>query len=549
MLRLTGAARSALVRDFEAALGSSTTFDERYQRFEEFVRHGFAGEPRPSVPPTRFYPKLRPLREAMLAFEVHMQQHRPSWSFFVDLLPLVLSAACDDSAPASSPEADLVEVPRAHVAAWLSNALLLNAPRGSALDLLGGGVDPLFVSGGKIAVQKILCLLCYLSQALPSSSDGGVVVCERASSAAVEPVGGPSSHDGDGRPLHEALELEQAAPQQTTEASREEKPAAAAAMVMFSSRSFGGGAVAGNSATQEEILLMIYPEALPALVLFGGRPTADDEAVLVHGVRRHSETSGYAHTLRWLRPCAATAAARGGDDEGVGEPAAAAATTTTLVAIDAARQPGVAQFLPGNVHREVAKATIGLAALQRRHAAAASRAPGAAAAAALPAVVECDGLWGCEGFSGGQPVLRLLLLLLGAAHARVTVRLTPPAGDAQLLKWLSGVMAEVRAARPPAAALQAVLCAESLQRRERMAGDVPAFSSFVIKSLRAAQGHGQGHGQGLPPPRDDALAAAVQDGISHALPQRHRRHSGADEASSAVPAKRLRTEALCTEET
>ena len=50
---------------------------------------------------------------------------------------------------------------RSHAASWLSNAFLLNAPRGSALDWLGGGSDPIYVSGARIAPQKLMMLLAY----------------------------------------------------------------------------------------------------------------------------------------------------------------------------------------------------------------------------------------------------------------------------------------------------------------------------------------------------------------------------------------------------
>jgi len=176
----------------------------------------------------------------------------------------------------------------------------------------------------------------------------------------------------------------------------------------------------------------------------------------------------------------------------------------------------------------------------------------------------------------------VLTQLLAAAHAGVRLRLRLPAELPA--KWFAGVLAEVRASAPSVAALQAVLSADALQRRERMAHDVPAFASYVIKSLRAAA-------QPIAQPQDEQLRAIVRDGASLALPQRARRRpapppraaepgpsqdaemADAAEASTsaagarlaseaglgggeaegggeapAVPLKRMRTQSLCPDE-
>lgn len=53
-------------------------------------------------------------------------------------------------------------------------------------------------------------------------------------------------------------------------------------------------------------------------------------------------------------------------------------------------------------------------------------------------------LWGSEGFGGGQPVARMLLLAAAASEAGVRLRLLLPRGCEA--KWFKGVLAELRAA-------------------------------------------------------------------------------------------------------
>ena len=160
MVRLVhrdGAARATRIAALRAALGDCDTWDAKYETFEKALRHYFHGEPWPPEDGARFFPKLRTLRDAIRAYE---EQCASRDAFFERMLPAILRAADDPRAPSEfdAPGARAT-LPRSHAASWLSNAFLLNAPRGSALDWLGGGSDPIYVSGARIAPQKLMMLL------------------------------------------------------------------------------------------------------------------------------------------------------------------------------------------------------------------------------------------------------------------------------------------------------------------------------------------------------------------------------------------------------
>ena len=260
------------------------TWDQQYQLFELLLRHDFHGEPR-SAGELRFFPKLRPLRDALLAYESYKHETDSAWSFFSSLLPRIFRAACScDEAP---PDAHTLSP--SQVASFLSNAFLLNAP--GPLDFLSSGKDPLFVSGAKIAPQKVLCLLAYLDEALHGSlaeaSDERMISFERASGPDWEQVAAPAVQ----QPLHETVELAAEGEPRPDEAEAEAKAVMCDSVVLFCSATFGGGAVEGLSATQEEIGLLRYPEALLGLLCFP-TPLLPREALLVRGVRRYCDTRG-----------------------------------------------------------------------------------------------------------------------------------------------------------------------------------------------------------------------------------------------------------------
>ena len=137
----------------------------------------------------------------------------------------------------------------------------------------------------------------------------------------------------------------------------------------------------------------------------------------------------------------------------------------------------------------------------------------------MPTPPLATALWGCGGFRGAQPMLRFVLLLLAASLARVTLELRVPPGYDEHLKWYAtvpprrasvgpeseitctpypvlalsrytGVLAELRARRPSARVLLALLCASAARRSERLCHDVPAFSSLLIREMRRARPDG-----------------------------------------------------------
>ena len=96
-LRQRGEARQERIAEWEkiaqdssSPTAESPSWDEQYQNFELLLRHDFLGEPR-SAGELRFFPKLRPLRDALLAYEAYKHENESSWSFFSSLLPRIFA--------------------------------------------------------------------------------------------------------------------------------------------------------------------------------------------------------------------------------------------------------------------------------------------------------------------------------------------------------------------------------------------------------------------------------------------------------------------------
>ena len=127
--------------------------------------------------------------------------------------------------------------------------------------------------------------------------------------------------------------------------------------------------------------------------------------------------------------------------------------------------------------------------------------------------------------------MRMLLQLLAAARAGVRLRLELPSDAAP--KWFAGVLAELRAHPPTAAALHALLCDELPQQRARLAQEVPAYSSFLIKALRKAA----------------SASATTSAAASAAATSAAAAAAATDEGPDAtVPLKRVRTQSLCPDD-
>lgn len=537
------AASRALQEELAAAAHG---WDGRYAIFEQWIRFQVYGEPRARTVPTDevFYPKFKPLKlaiqnwerdqlaekEAACAESVEIgtpsdaqpagAQPADAQPFFDVLLPAILRTACSQTAAALAAACEPLEgggcrtLTRSQVACYLANAFLLHVPRGSALDFYGGGKDPLYTSGGRVAPEKLRAFLSYLEQATAvdwaeadeeirfervgggeagharerraevAEPDAPTAEVERVSAEALADAAFPLS-DSETRhamipyPLeHTVVEMDSHEPHQS----------AAQALLVPSSVSFGGGPPSGLSATEEEVMLICFTEALLALV-FAAAPLRCAHAILIVGVRRFARCTGIAHQMRF---------------EGAVRPAAA---PSTLLGISAAAPPGEAQFAPRVVEAEIATALVGLRALRRcapntertvaetgaemnegtrdgldKKIDTAREGDGDRSAAACTAPLLTTGLWGCGGFRGGQPLLRMLILATAAALAGARLRLLLPPGLED--KWFRGVLAELKARRPPITRVRALMCAERAQRQPRFAADVPAFGSLLVRSLR-----------------------------------------------------------------
>lgn len=437
------------------ALQRGDAWDAQYEAFELALRFDFYGEPRAAGDASRFYPKLKTLREALRAWEAGGDGDR---SFFGALLPRIIDAACVEGLPAARTPLDApgtLRVERPHALGYLANALLLNAPRSSALDLYGGGNDPLYVSASsRLAVPKLLCVLDAFAREAEDGAEAGTVTFERVDGgcAADEESAGELDLRGHalvgGREAHEEGEL-----------------GARALLLPLCCATYGGGRLAGLSATDEEALLVCFPEALLGLRLVRA-PLGPAEAVLVHGARRAAHVSGAGHQLRYGR-------------------AAPAATPVTLVAIDAAAPPGLAQFEPPAVRADLAKALAGFRALR---AAAETSAPNPAEEPCVPTPPLATALWGCGGFRGAQPMLRFVLLLLAASLARVTLEVRVPPGYDEHLKWCASV--PPRRACPPSVGPESEIThaphtrALQVYRSARRAASAPSERARAARAAR-----------------------------------------------------------------
>ena len=583
-LRQRGEARQERIAEWEkiAQESSSPSWDEQYQNFELLVRHEFLGEPR-SAGELRFFPKLRPLRDALLAYEAYKHENDSSWSFFSSLLPRIFRAACS----CDEASADAHALSPSQVASYVSNAFLLNV-RGP-LDFMSSGKDPLFVSGAKIAPQKVLCLLAYLDEALhgglDEASDERTISFERVSGPDWEQAAAPAVQ----QPLHETVELAAEGEPRPDEAAAGAEAVVCDSVLLFCSPSFGGGAVEGLSATQEEIGLLRYPEALLGLLCFP-TPLLPREALLVRSVRRYCDTRDRTPSnptpapATWALACSPMAPCPWPHAPEAAPPRVSQARLRAHLRL---RRP--AELEASGAHdpawtrrgalpwtRTVrtgargARADQGACWLRRARPQRRSQLPdrtvGMRGCAHEP--------WGRRlppdghhalvtprpvrtpperpsltrrrqphpplraGFSGGQPVLRMLLQLLAAARAGVRLRLELPSDTAP--KWFAGVLAELRAHPPTAAALHALLCDELPQQRPRLAQDVPAYCSFLIKASRKAASASA---------TTSAAASAAATSAAATSAAAAAAATPTDEGPDAtVPLKRVRTQSLCPDD-
>ena len=151
--------QAELARALAASVGARTSNAGKYEAFERFIRHDVYGEPaaspasvggssfQPTVLSSKFYPKLKVLHEAIKRTGM---EH-----VFDDVLPIIIKlAVAPPGSLAPCEPGEIRSMLASEASGFLANAVLLNVVRGSALDFLGGGVDPLYVSGATVAVEK-----------------------------------------------------------------------------------------------------------------------------------------------------------------------------------------------------------------------------------------------------------------------------------------------------------------------------------------------------------------------------------------------------------
>ena len=349
---------------------STVDCDARFFLFEDLIRHHCGSEPRPGAILGKRYAKLKPLREALRTFEQHVQRSEPGFNIYTQLLvPLLQAVAAGE--PPTLPNLDAgakITLSAAQCHTVLANAFIGNC-KGS-LDLFAGGKDPVFLSNGKIAVQKMCCLLQYFYTCKQSAAflqRDVVFDRQRGQPAVWEEVEAVTVSDGS---LHLAEEASVC------------EVGGADVLVDFANEQYGYGQVTGSSATQEEILMVCYTEALVGMLLTPA-PMATDEAFVIRGLRCFAATTGYQHTFRYVGDAPA-------EQNGV-----------DILAIDAARVSGSAQCAQSELRRDLHKAIVGFSCCGEG---------------------SSTGLWGCGTYWGGHPVVKALLQLCAAAVTKVRLQ-------------------------------------------------------------------------------------------------------------------------------
>ncbi|KAM0562856.1 hypothetical protein ACHAPJ_001696 [Fusarium lateritium] len=174
----------------------------------------------------------------------------------------------------------------------------------------------------------------------------------------------------------------------------------------------------GQSATQEELFVGVAPEAYPVVLV--APHLTDNTVITVSGTRAMVDVKGQRREIEWkVRPLPSL-------DEGI-EPWMASWQGGRLVFMDALEMDmfecssnnDLPDLHPENIDREIRKATIGLASYKGDRI--------------------FTGLWGCGAF-GGDPGVKLILLWLAAAAAKVELHVMLGPGEHELGRELEGVV-------------------------------------------------------------------------------------------------------------
>ncbi|KAJ4266343.1 hypothetical protein NW762_004327 [Fusarium torreyae] len=174
----------------------------------------------------------------------------------------------------------------------------------------------------------------------------------------------------------------------------------------------------GQSATQEELFVGIAPEAYPVVLV--APHLTDNTVITVSGTRAMVDVKGQRRKVEWkIRPTPSL-------DEGMAS-WMASWQGGRLVFMDALEmdmlEGSSSNDLPDlhseNIDREIKKATVGLASYKGDRV--------------------FTGLWGCGAF-GGDPGVKLILLWLAAAAAKVELHVMLGPGEHELGKELERVV-------------------------------------------------------------------------------------------------------------
>ena len=305
---------------------------------------------------------LSSLREGIERFERVMQQGDPSFDFYRVLLPRVrawgLSAVEDGSLPlCRSGQPSRIELSRQRVRGLLAAAFFLGTVQHGTTGSLA--FHSVYSVPCSEAEERVLCLLAYFHQA-EEAGDGPAITISRF------------RLDRADAPDWDTLKLPLAAARVRLHTGRMEE-SAAPVFFDFANRDLHIHRVI-PSLTQEEVLFSMCPEA------FAGIPCCErmrpDEVLVIDGVRRFAEYSGYLSTFRFTgfhstRP------------------------TIAILAADAVMEQ---QFSEPHLRRDLDKAFLGFRAAGGRPVS--------------------TGHWGCGAF-GGDRTLKFLQQVCAATAAGV----------------------------------------------------------------------------------------------------------------------------------
>ena len=163
---------------------------------------------------------------------------------------------------------------RATIRGLLASAFFLNTRPQCALDFSSGGDDPLYVSSGRAAVEKLIGLLQYFSVTSHPEENQEMVSFERFRGATDF-----EDHKKVGFRVSESEEEE--------------------GILLVSDWSAGPQrAPAGNRVTQSEALIAAYPESYLALHVLSFAALNDDEVFVARNLRPCVHTTGAYHGFR-----------------------------------------------------------------------------------------------------------------------------------------------------------------------------------------------------------------------------------------------------------